>query len=254
LAPQSSQGCTLTSKLSYLNTIYSTWMSPFIKEEIDVVIKHMPANKALSPDGFNGLFLKKCWHIIKEDIYNLCQDFYNGIVDIQPLNNALITLVLKINTSTSGNDFRPISLINCVTKILGSKLQQVIIPLVHLNQYGFIKSKSIQDRLAWAFEFIHQCHCFKREIVILKLDFTKAFDTIEHTTIFQVVQHLGFNNKWIGWVQQILSSASTSVLLNRVPGKNINCQRGVKQGDPLSPLLFVLAADLLQCVINRAHQ
>jgi hypothetical protein len=90
--------------------------------------------------------------------------------------------------------------------------------------------------------------------VILKLDFTKAFDTIEHTTIFQVVQHLGFNNKWIGWVQQILSSASTSVLLNRVPGKNINCQRGVKQGDPLSPLLFVLAADLLQCVINRAHQ
>jgi hypothetical protein len=223
LAPQSSQGCTLTSKLSYLNTIYSTWMSPFIQEEIDVVIKHMPADKAFSPDGFNGLFLKKCWHIIKEDIYNLCQDFYNGIVDIQPLNNALITLVLKINTSTSGNDFRPISLINCVTKILGSKLQQVIIPLVHLNQYGFIKSKSIQDRLAWAFEFIHQCHCFKREIVILKLDFTKAFDTIEHTTIFQVVQHLGFNNKWIGWVQQILSSASTSVLLNRVPGKNINC-------------------------------
>jgi hypothetical protein len=92
-----------------LNTIYSTWMSPFIKEEIDVVIKHMPADKALSPDGFNGLFLKKCWHIIKEDIYNLCQDFYNGIVDIQPLNNALITLVLKINTSTSVNDFTNIS-------------------------------------------------------------------------------------------------------------------------------------------------
>jgi hypothetical protein len=59
--------------------------------------------------------------------------------------------------------------------------------------------------------------------VILRLDFTKAFDTIEHMTILQMMQQLGFNAKWTGWVKQILSTSTTSVLLNGVPGKNINC-------------------------------
>jgi hypothetical protein len=108
----------------------------FRTEEIDDVIKHMPSNKAPEPNGFNGLFLKKCWDIFKKDIYNLCQEFYNGTADIQPLNNAFITLVPKINTPTTVSDFRPFSLINCVTKIiqkiLGSR-QQHIIPMVHLN-------------------------------------------------------------------------------------------------------------------------
>jgi hypothetical protein len=67
------------------------------------------------------------------------------------------------------------------------------------------------------------------------------------------MQHLGFSQQWVTWTQKILETASTSILLNGVPGKNIDCNRGVRQGDPHSPLLFVLAADLLQCIINKAH-
>lgn len=69
-----------------------------------------------------------------------------------------------------------------------------------------------------------------------------------------MLHHKGFDSKWIHCVQEILSSGSSSILLNGVPGKYFQCKRGVRQGDPLSPLLFVLAAYLLQSIINEAHK
>jgi hypothetical protein len=141
-----------------------------------------------------------------------------------------------------------------ITKLLGDRLQPIILSLIHKNQYGFIKSRTIQDCIAWAFEYIFQCRHSKQEIVILKLDFTKAFDTIEHSAILDMMKTLGFSKEWLQWTSEILGSASTSVLLNGIPGNNLHYKRGVRQGDPMSPLLFVLAADLLQCVINKAHQ
>jgi hypothetical protein len=125
----------------------------------------------------------------------------------------------------------------------------VILKLIHKNQYGFIKSRSIQDCLAWACEYLHQCHHSKRELVILKLDFEKAFDTIEHPTILAMLQELGFPTKWINWTKLILQSASSSILLNGVPRKK-SLQKRSQAGSPLSPLLFVLAAELLQYIIN----
>jgi hypothetical protein len=77
---------------------------------------------------------------------------------------------------------------------------------------------------------------------------------VEHNAIIQIMESLGFGSQWIGWVKEIFVSATSSILLNGVPGKTIHCRRGVRQGDPLSPLLFVLAADLLQSIINKARE
>ena len=83
---------------------------PFVKEEIDNVIKIIPTDHAPGPDGFNGFFLKVCWDIIKEDFYALCEDFWKGAIILQCLNTSLITLIPKKLTPESVNDYRPISL------------------------------------------------------------------------------------------------------------------------------------------------
>lgn len=230
--------------------------SPFSMEEIIAVLKDMPRDHAPGPDGFNGMFIKKCWNIIKDDFVRLCKDFESGDLDISSINGSLITLIPKNDSPQSVNDYRPISLlkysVKFLTKLLANRLQRVILSVIHENQYGFIKGRTIQDCLAWAYQFLHICHKPKKEIVILTLDFEKAFDKVEHEVILQVLAHKGFPTKWVDWMRCILTSGSSSVLLNGIPGKSFQCKRDVRQGDPLSPFLFVMAADLLQSVVNDA--
>jgi hypothetical protein len=123
--------------------------APFTREEIDAIVAELPTEKAPGPDGFTGLFIKVCWPIIKYDFYRLCDEFWDGTVNLQSINDAFITLIPKINSPAGPNDYRPISLLNIslkiLTKLLANRMQQKILQLVHVNQYGFLKSRTIQD-------------------------------------------------------------------------------------------------------------
>jgi hypothetical protein len=196
-------------------------------DEIDSVVAHMPSDKSPGPDGFSGLFLKVCWPVIKYDFYRLCQEFWEGTVNLQSINDSLITLIPKIPSPECANDFRPISLLNIclklITKILANRLQLRILELVHDNQYGFLKTRNIQDCVGWAYEYLHQCKQSGNEILILKLDFAKAFDMVEHQAILKVLASQGYDAKWLQWMSMIMSTCSSSILLNGVPGKKFPC-------------------------------
>jgi hypothetical protein len=123
-----------------------------LAEEIDLVIKEMPSDKAPGPDGFNGMFLKKCWGIIKDDFHSLAREFYNGTLNLQNINGSYITLVPKNNSPEGVNDYRPISLTNVclkfLTKLVANRPQRRILDCIHKNQYGFLKARTIQDYIA----------------------------------------------------------------------------------------------------------
>lgn len=104
---------------------------PFSNEEINLVIKQMPPDNAPKLDGFTGLFVKKCWSVLKEDFMSLVKEFYDGKLNLECINSSLITLIPKKLSPEMLNDFRPISLANtCLkfpTRLLANRLQKVIL-------------------------------------------------------------------------------------------------------------------------------
>jgi hypothetical protein len=147
----------IVSQVDNLNYLFDI----FTLEEIEGVIQHLKVDKAPGPDGFNGLFVKKCWPIIKEDFIQLCNDFHKGLTSLDSINGSYITLIPKKNCLEYVNDFLPISLTNTCLKFLKNywpkNCKKEIKRCIHENQYGFIKCRTIQDCLAWTFEYIYQC-------------------------------------------------------------------------------------------------
>jgi hypothetical protein len=115
----------------------STLQAPFTDKEIEEVVKHLPNEKSPGPDGFNNEFVKGCWTIIAPDIKKLINDFHDGTVSLESINSSYITLIPKSDNPSTSSDFTPISLLNCVlkiiTKLLANRLQDIILSLVHKN-------------------------------------------------------------------------------------------------------------------------
>jgi mannosylglycoprotein endo-beta-mannosidase len=132
-----------------------------------------------------------------------------------------------------------------VCKSLTSRLQQQISGLIDENQSGFMVGRSISENFVYATEMVQCCQKRKVPSVVLKLDFTKAFDSIDWGSLRRVMEARGFPVPWCDWMDSIFSTSMSAVLLNGIPGKWITCGRGLRQGDPLSPYLYLLMGDVL---------
>ena len=122
--------------------------------------------------------------------------------------------------------------------------------MIDLDQTGFLKGRSISENFVYATELVQVCNKRKVPTIVLKLDFAKAFDTVSWDALMAILSARGFSPLWCHWVLDLLSSSKSAVLFNGCPGPWIECKRGLRQGDPMSPYLFLLVADVLQSLIK----
>ncbi|WVZ69147.1 LOW QUALITY PROTEIN: hypothetical protein U9M48_017983 [Paspalum notatum var. saurae] len=224
----------------------------FTEEEIWGIIREMPSEKAPGPDGFTGLFFKTTWSIIKEDVVNAVNAFWS--LDYRSLylvNDAYLVLLKKKDQPKEIKDYRPISLIHSfgklLTKLLANRLAPRLDGLVMKNQCAFIKGRSIHD----CFRAVQlSCRLLHRK----KVDIARAFDSVSWPFLLELLEHLGFPRRWRDWISLLLQASSTKILLNGNPGRRICHARGLRQGDPLSPMLFVLVMGVLNALIKLAEE
>ena len=151
---------------------------------------------------------------------------------------------------------RSISLINCsfkiFSKILTLRLSRIAQRLVTANQSAFIKGRYILESIVVAHEIVHSLHKKKDEGVILKLDYKKAYDKVSWDFLFEVLDSRSFSSTWIAWIKQLVVSGSIGVMVNGEDNTYFKPGKGLRQGDPISPLLFNLVGDAFTRMLDKA--
>ncbi|CAL9237368.1 unnamed protein product [Arabidopsis halleri] len=219
-------------------------------EEIRDIVASMPKNKAPGPDGFPVEFLWEAWDVVGLDLVKAVQSFFTSGYLPRNFNATAITLIPKIQGADKLSQFRPVSCCTTVYKVIArllkQKLKLFISDAVQGNQVGFVQGRHLCENVLLASELVNDFHSegvTRRGC--LQVDLAKAYDNLDWKFLMNVLQAIDLPDEFIGWIKECYTTPSFSVAFNGeligfFPGK-----KGLRQGDPISSLLFVLAMDVL---------
>lgn len=231
---------------------------PFSMEEIKDAIWCCGGEKSPGPDGFTFKLFKHKWETMKLDIWNFVKHFEKTGHFAPGCNSAFITLIPKVSDPLSLDEFRPISLIGSlykiIAKMLALRLKSVIDSVVDEVQSAYVNNRNILDGPLIVNEVFSWAKRSKRKTFLFKVDFEKAFDSVNWNYLDSIMEQMQFGVTWRHWIRGCLSSSRASVLVNGTPSDEYPISKGVKQGDPLSPFLFILAMEGLNQAINNAKE
>ncbi|GJR38290.1 RNA-directed DNA polymerase, eukaryota [Tanacetum coccineum] len=225
------------------------------RDEIRRAVWSCGDNKSPGPDGFTFEFFKKYWDCIGSDFCEAVEYFFVNSSFSKGCNSSFVALIPKVMDAKFVNDFRPISLIGSVykvvTKVLANRLAPVIADLISDTQSAFVAGRQILDGPFILDEILHWCKRKNKKAMFFKVDFAKAYDSVRWDYLLEVLEAFGFGRTWCNWIRGTLTSAKASILINGSPSKEYSCHRGLKQGDPLAPYLFILIMESLHLSFNR---
>jgi hypothetical protein len=214
--------------------------------------------KAPGPDGFTTLFYVKYWEHIKSTVLSAVGDFFSHNQLLREQNHTFIALIPKKLGASSVQQFRPISLCNIIykiiSKLLANRLKPLLPKFISPFQTAFVPGRLMQDNSILAHEMLHTLKHKRGRggLMAINIDMEKAFDKMEWPFLLAILKQLGFHDIWINWIRICISTTSFSVLLNGSSFGHFRPSRGLRQGDPLSPFLFIIGTEALSRLLHNS--
>ncbi|GLT77195.1 hypothetical protein SLA2020_488040 [Shorea laevis] len=259
-SPDGIEECTAAVPQSVSLSMNAQLMCDFRPKEVDVALSQMHPTKSPGPDGYAACFYQNHWPLVGDSVRAAVLNFLNtGCMEAE-LNTTYIALIPKVSPSTKVTEFRPISLCNVlyklIAKVLANRLKHILPQIISKNQSAFLPGRLISDNVLVAYEALHTMASRmkgKKGYMAIKLDMSKAYDRVEWGFLEAIMRKMGFAEGWISLIMQCVRTVSYSVLVNGSPQGCITPTRGLRQGDPLSPYLFLLCAEGLSSLIRKAE-
>ena len=257
IKPQDVLSCVPTIIDDEMNAALS---KEFDEKEVKEALHQMAPLKAPGPDGMHPLFYQHFWGTVRKDVTTSILAWLNSSTLPSSLNHTFITLIPKTNKLEYAYQFRPISLCNVLykiySKVLANRLKKLLPSIITEHQSTFTKDRLISDKILVAFETLHSLQNFKSNthgFMAIKSDMSKAYDQVDWGFLEKLMRQMGFNERWIQLIMGCVKTVSYLVLVNGEPCGMIQPTCGIRQGDPLSPFLFLLCTKGLNGLIKRAE-
>jgi hypothetical protein len=233
-------------------------MKPIGADEVKIALFQMFPTKAPGPDGFPAHFFQTHWELCGEEVTLAVLRVLEGRDDIRGINQTFLVLIPKVASPEELGQFRPISLCNVIfkiaSKVMANRLKVCLPEIIAEEQSAFVPGRLITDNIITAYECLHfmkRNRAKKNRFCALKLDMRQAYDRLEWRYLEAVMLKLGFHSLWVRMVMRLVTTVSFQVLFNGGRLPQFLPTRGVRQGDPISPYLFLLAAEGLSCLLKH---